>query len=169
LYQLVSGKLPFATTDVMELIHSHIAIEPPMLPSHIPHMIEAIIFKLLKKDASERYRSCQGLLHDLQRCHQTMTNVGTTDGRYQIEKFALGENDFIERFNLPKRLYGRDTEIEQLLFTFDKVAMTGETAMLLVSGYSGIGKSSLVREVQRSVQVHFLQSINIIVTTWIFC
>ena len=117
----------------MELIHSHIAIEPPSFPTHIPPMVEAIIFKLLKKDASERYQSCQGLLYDLQRCHQTLTVVGTMDEKYQIDKFVLGENDFIERFNLPKRLYGRDSEIEQLLFTFDKVAMTGETAMLLVS------------------------------------
>jgi predicted ATPase len=147
----LTGKLPFPTTDLMELIHCHIAVEPQPLPPSVPRMLNNIILKLLKKDASERYQSCQGLLHDLQFCQQTLSCDSHFE--YHIPRFNLAQNDFVERFNLPKRLYGRDEEASMLMDTFDHVATTGETSMLLVSGYSGIGKSSLVREVQRSVQV----------------
>ncbi|KAL0484984.1 hybrid signal transduction histidine kinase dhkG, partial [Acrasis kona] len=105
--------------------------------------------KLLNKDANERYKSWQGLQNDLSECQNRI------DENNNIEWFAIGSTDYVERFNIPKHLYGREKQIGELISTFEKVSKTGVTEMMLVSGYSGIGKSSLVREVQRSAHMHY--------------
>jgi predicted ATPase len=154
LYQLLCGLLPFTTVDVVELVHSHIALEPPPLPSSVPRILSNIVNKLMSKSASDRYQSCGGILHDLEECKRRLANS------HDIEWFPIATRDISRRFQISKKLYGRDVEIGVLLEAFDRVATTGSTEIILVEGYSGVGKSSLINEVQKPICLrngYFLQ------------
>lgn len=146
-YQLVTGRLPFLSEDPMELIHSHIAImpQPPdeVEPS-VPKIVSAIIMKLTAKNADERYSNINGLIADLENCLEQIRKTG------EIHPFELGTQDVRDHFQIPEKLYGRERELDLLLKTFDEVAL-GETKLLLISGYSGIGKSALVHEIQKPI------------------
>ena len=99
--------------------------------------------KLLAKTAEDRYQTAAGLEHDLRRCLAEWER----DGR--IEPFALGERDRPDRLMIPEKLYGREREVETLLAAFDRVVESGAPELVLVSGYSGIGKSSVVNELHK--------------------
>ncbi|MDZ7963113.1 MAG: AAA family ATPase [Aulosira sp. DedQUE10] len=158
-YELLTQHLPFETNDAMELVHCHIAKQP--IPPHefnpaIPKPISAIILKLLAKTAEERYQSSYGLRADLQRC---LTEFCETD---QILYFPLGQQDISPIFQIPQKLYGRDREIATLLNACERVlggnrkelglySPSSSSEMMLVSGYSGIGKSALVQEVYQPI------------------
>ena len=146
-YELLTNKLPFETTDPMELVHCHIAQEP--LPVHelIPDMsltVSNIISKLLAKTPEERYQSAWGIKADLETCLHQLNTLG------QISQFPLASQDIAEKFHIPQKLYGREEEVNQLLRAFEKVSQ-GTTGMILVSGYSGIGKSALVNEIHKPI------------------
>ncbi len=148
-YQLLTGSVPYKSNDPLELFHCHVAVEPPKLPDTIPSVLQQIVFKLLGKDAASRYQSCQGILYDLETCEQEL--VIDADTCY-IRPFEIAQADFSERFTVSKsKLYGRDAEIKVLLDTFDSVLTTKKSQVLIVSGYPGIGKSSLINEIQRPV------------------
>ena len=68
---------------------------------------------------------------------------------YQIRGFALGEHDIPDQLLIPEKLYGRTIEIDTLLASFERVVTGGAPQLVLVSGYSGIGKSSVVNELHR--------------------
>jgi serine/threonine protein kinase len=104
----------------------------------IPAPVSAIIMKLLAKTPEERYQTAAGLERDLRRCQADCDTGGLT------EAFPLGEHDHPDRLVLPEKLYGRAGEIETLLSSFNEVVETGTPALVLVTGYSGIGKSSVV-------------------------
>ncbi|WP_224248534.1 trifunctional serine/threonine-protein kinase/ATP-binding protein/sensor histidine kinase [Hyalangium gracile] len=147
LYQLLTGQLPFEGRDALEWIHAHIARKP--VPPHlrmdsVPPMLSAVVLKLLAKPAEERYQSAEGLKADLERCQEGLR-------RGQLEEFPLGQRDFPRRFQLPQKLYGREAEIEALRDAFERVVRAEHPEWLLVSGYSGIGKSSVVNELHRPV------------------
>ncbi|MBF0347808.1 MAG: AAA family ATPase [Magnetococcales bacterium] len=148
-FELLTGHPPFTATDPMELIHSHVARQPPD-PSHdfpaIPSMVSRIIIKLLEKDPEARYQSVSGLVADLKRCRQQWEQTG------QIESFALGAAEVRDRFAIPQRLYGREREVAALQSAFDDVCQ-GSSRLLLVAGYSGIGKSALVKELYGPVTI----------------
>jgi PAS domain S-box-containing protein len=147
LYQMVTGVLPFAATDAMELVHSHIArqaVAPAKRTPGVPAAISAIIMKLLAKSPDDRYQTAAGVEADLRRCltaHQLGVN---------IEPFLLAAHDIPDVLRISETLYGREASIQALLTTFERVATEGTTELVLVSGYSGIGKSSVVSELQRS-------------------
>ncbi|MDC0677624.1 AAA family ATPase [Sorangium atrum] len=147
-YQTLTGALPFQASDPVGWVHCHIAQAPrpphALVPS-IPPQLSAVVLKLLSKAAEERYQSALGLRHDLERCSSQLRATGA------IEPFALGERDLSDRFRVPQRLYGREREIEALLVAFERVVAAGRPELALVSGYSGIGKSSLVAELHRPV------------------
>ncbi|NUN14054.1 MAG: AAA family ATPase [Myxococcales bacterium] len=117
-YELLTGQLPFQTTDPMELVHAHIAKQP--LPPHelnpqIPRPISDIVLKLLAKTAEDRYQSAAGLKADLATCQiQWQT-------RQKIETFELGQYDLSDQFQIPQKLYGRELEIDLLLAAFERV------------------------------------------------
>lgn len=147
LYELLTGRLPFDTNDPIELVHCHIAKEP--IPPHqidptIPEVISSIILKLLKKTAEERYQSIWGIQADLQRCLEQLSLHST------ITPFKLAEKDISDRFQISQKLYGRQKEINTLLYAVDSVA-SGTSELMLVAGYSGIGKSSLVQEIYKPI------------------
>src|SRR5271163_177325 len=132
----------------MEWIHCHIARQPTP-PSEqttgIPESIDAIILRLLAKSADDRYQTAAGLEADLRRCQAQWEAHG------RIEPFPLGTKDVSDRLLLPERLYGREREIDALLAAFDRVVAGGATELVLVSGYSGIGKSSVVNELHKAL------------------
>ena len=143
LYQLLTGTLPFAAADPMEWIHCHIA-RPPAPPGErvegVPGSISDIIMKLLAKTAEERYQTAAGVEYDLRTCLEAW------DRDRRIDPFRLGRHDRSERLLIPETLYGRQVEIDALIGTFHRVMTSGNSDFVLVTGYAGIGKSSLVNE-----------------------
>ena len=147
LYEMLTGKPPFTAKDAMELVHCHLAHIPKpvyMMNANAPVQISNIIDKLLSKNAEDRYQSAHGLKQDFQICLQEFISNKT------ISLFTLGKNDFSGKFQLPQKLYGREKEIETIVSSFEKCA-AGHLEFVLVSGYSGTGKSALVHEVYKPI------------------
>jgi PAS domain S-box-containing protein len=162
LYQMLTGSLPFTASDPMEWVHCHIARKPAP-PSErweiVPVTVSAITMKLLAKTAEERYQTAAAVESDLRRC---LEMVGTSSGSSGAPRtnrslslpeptasFPLGEYDTPDRLLIPEKLYGRESETEILLAAFDRVVAGGMPELVLVCGYSGIGKSSVVNELQK--------------------
>lgn len=147
LYQLLTGKLPFESDDPLELMHCHIAKLPlpvDQVNPDVPAMVAAIVRKLMAKNAEDRYQSAMGLKHDLQQCLTQWKTSG------EISEFALGQRDLSDRFLIPEKLYGREQEVQTLLQAFDRVA-SGSSELMLVAGFSGIGKTAVVNEVHKPI------------------
>ena len=148
-YELLTGQLPFITEDVLELVHCHIA-KPPIPPhlmragEYCPKAISDIVIKLMAKTAEERYQSAWGLKADLEECLKQLRKTG------RISDFLLGTQEACDRFQISQKLYGREQDVETLLQAFERVT-TGQSEFLLVAGYSGIGKSSLVQEIYKPI------------------
>ncbi|MCP4159712.1 MAG: serine/threonine-protein kinase PknK, partial [Deltaproteobacteria bacterium] len=146
-YWMLTGKLPFESTDPLELVHSHIAIEPETpheINKKIPDTISCIVMKLMAKNAEERYHSCFGLKADLKRCQHELLNTGI------IDSFKLGSFDVSDKFEISQKIYGREKEIPTLLSSFERIRQ-GKAEIMLVSGFPGIGKSVLINEIQKHV------------------
>ncbi|MDC0836053.1 AAA family ATPase [Geitlerinema sp. CS-897] len=144
-YELLTGQLPFIASDPMELVHCHIAREAKFPDgSSVPEAVRAIVLKLMAKNAEDRYQSALGLKYDLERCWQQWQETGA------IEPFELGERDVCDRFTIPEKLYGREAEVRSLLEAFERVA-GGVTEMMLVAGFSGIGKTAVINEVHKPI------------------
>ncbi|RKZ85388.1 MAG: serine/threonine protein kinase [Candidatus Parabeggiatoa sp. nov. 3] len=146
-YELLTGHLPFQSDDPMELVHCHIAqIPTPPIEVNpaIPRIVNDLIMKLMAKTAEERYQSAFGIRYDLVLCQQQW------DAHESITPFELGLRDISDRFQISEKLYGRETEVATLLAAFDRVS-EGQTEMMLVAGFSGIGKTALVNEVHKPI------------------
>jgi len=146
LYEMLTGTLPFTASDPMEWIHCHIARQPVPAGERvngIPTPVAAIVMKLLAKIAEDRYQTAAGVESDLRRC------LAECELHGRIGPFALGQNDAPDRLLIPEKLYGRAREVDILIASFDRVVKSGEPELVLVSGYSGIGKSSVVNELHK--------------------
>ncbi|WP_392531508.1 AAA family ATPase [Nostoc sp. C117] len=171
-FELLTGQLPFTTKDPMELVYSHIAKQPlnaSRVNSNIPPILSDIISKLMAKNAEDRYQSVSGLKHDLEVCQRQWQETKN------IVPFKLGDRDISDRFIIPEKLYGRQSEVQTLLAAFERVAnppnsharsyspgtlkadkladkgrFTG-VEMILVAGFSGIGKTAVVNEVHKPI------------------
>ncbi len=147
-YEMLTGALPFQASDPLEWVHCHIARQPPspraVMPT-IPEPLAAIVLKLLAKQPEDRYQSASGLRADLERCRAQWQSIG------RIEPFPLGEADVSGLFIIPQKLYGRERQVAVLLSAFEQVVTTGRPHLMLISGYSGIGKSSLVQELHKPI------------------
>ena len=147
-YEMLTGELPFAASDPMEWVHCHIARQPAPLGERfagVPAPLSAIVMKLLAKNAEDRYQTAAGLAVDLRKCRTQW------ERNRSIERFPLGSDDVPDRLLIPEKLYGREHEIGTLLGAFDRVVATGATELVLVSGYTGIGKSSVVKELHKAL------------------
>ncbi len=146
LYELLTGVKPFVASDPMEWVHCHIARRPiapsELVPSVLPQL-SAIVMKLLAKTAEDRYQTAAGVESDLRLC------LAHWEAHGRIDEFPLARRDAPSRLVMPETLYGRDREIAALLAAFERVLATGSPELVLVSGYSGIGKSSVVNELQK--------------------
>jgi len=149
-YELLTGQLPFPTTDILELVHCHIA-KQPILPHQvnvqIPPVVSCLIMKLMAKNAEQRYQSAWGLKADLSECLRHLETTG------EIATFELGTLDISDKFQIPQKLYGREAEVETLVTAFERIATTkvNRAELMLVAGYSGIGKSALVQEIYKTI------------------
>ncbi|HRG48360.1 MAG TPA: trifunctional serine/threonine-protein kinase/ATP-binding protein/sensor histidine kinase [Leptospiraceae bacterium] len=147
-YELLTKQIPFINTkDSMELVHCHIAkqpLAPHEVNKNIPPILSKIILKLMAKNAEDRYQSAIGLQSDLQKCLDLFKTIG------KMDDFEICKNDRISKFQIPQTLYGRETEVKILLDSFKKVC-DGNTEMVLISGFSGIGKTALINEVQKPI------------------
>ncbi|WP_375494889.1 AAA family ATPase [uncultured Nostoc sp.] len=154
-YELLTGELPFKSNEPMELVHSHIAKLPPSLrevksqkskvkSEEIPQILSDIVMKLMAKNAEDRYQSALGLKFDLENCLHQLQVDGVIKG------FEIAQRDVCDRFIIPDKLYGRETEVESLLQAFERVSL-GATEMMLVAGFSGIGKTAVVNEVHKPI------------------
>jgi len=146
IYELLTGSLPFIASDPMAWVHAHIArrpVPPAERLNGIPDILSAIVMKLLAKTAEERYQTAAGVEHDLQRC------LAQWEADRRIDAFPVAEHDTPDRLILPDKLYGRAGEIKTLFGALERVVTSGTPELVLVSGYSGIGKSSVVNELHR--------------------
>ncbi|MBD3883626.1 AAA family ATPase [Phormidium tenue FACHB-886] len=154
-YELLTGQLPFQSNDPLEMVYQHIAKEPisiQQLNPAVSDRVAAIVGKLMAKNAEDRYQSAEGLLADCQRC------LSEFKGSQRISNFEVGKLDTIAQLNIPQKLYGRETQVAQLLAAFDRVRQ-GERELVVVAGYSGIGKTALIHELYKPVtrsKAHFI-------------
>lgn len=156
LYELLTGSLPFQSTNPIELVHCHIAqapVPPNQICPEIPPVLSAIVLKLMAKNAEDRYQSAVGLKHDLEKClHQWKATQTIAD-------FELGQQDVSDRFLIPQKLYGRQREVQALLAAFDRIAAkptdtdstSARSEILLVAGFSGMGKTAVINEVHKPI------------------
>ena len=147
LYEFLTGRPPFTHKDPLELVHAQIAVAPKSIRSQnpdCPEVLEAIVLKLLEKNSDSRYQSATGLHIDLQNCLKQFKK------KKEISNFELAQQDMSPSFQLSQKLYGRDEQLAKLMATFDLVTQ-GQTHLMLVSGYSGTGKSALVSEIYKPI------------------
>ena len=157
-YYLLSGEHAYDVEDddPMSWIHCHIAKQPKPLIIASPTVtqaLSAIIFKLMAKNAEDRYQSTVGLIHDLQFCESQWKQHSV------IDEFIPGLEDMTDRFEIQQKLYGREQEVSALMEAFEDINI-GAGRMFLVSGFSGIGKSALINEVHKPIvskQGHFIR------------
>jgi predicted ATPase/serine phosphatase RsbU (regulator of sigma subunit) len=151
-YELLTGKLPYESTDALELVHCHIAKTPvPVceVNPEVPPIISDIVMKLMAKNVEDRYQSAFGVKFDLEKVQENLTDEENLPGLNALS-FELAQNDFSGQLQIPQKLYGRESEREELLTAFERVTK-GTVEMMLVAGYSGIGKSVLVKEIYQSL------------------
>jgi predicted ATPase/two-component sensor histidine kinase len=149
-YELLTKKLPFSTNDPLELIHSHLAEEAPYvheLNRQIPELLGLIIDKMLLKQPEKRYQGGKGLGSDFLKFKSKYDKQGDTP------KFKLGLDDRTHRINFISKMVGRDKEAEMILSDYNEVA-NGAFKALFISGYSGIGKTRLIQELQKPIVKH---------------
>jgi predicted ATPase/serine phosphatase RsbU (regulator of sigma subunit) len=150
LYEMFTGRLPFESTDALELVHAHIARQPAKpgeLNHEVPEGLSDIILKLLAKDPEDRYQSAAGLEVDLAVCLQRLANTGG------IKPFPLGRKDLSDKFQISRKLVGRQEELEALMTAYDRVSRGGKELML-IAGPDGIGKTALVIEAAKGFARH---------------
>jgi len=149
LYEMLTGQLPFTTSDTMELVHCHIAKNPsPVceINPDIPQIVSDIVMKLIEKNAEIRYQSALGVKADLVKCQEQFVNKQSI----KDIQFELGQNDFSGQIQIPQKLYGRESEINSILQAFERIS-SGKSEMMLIAGYSGVGKTALVDEIYKSM------------------
>jgi PAS domain S-box-containing protein len=155
LYQMLTRQLPFETTSALDLVHCHIAKQPKPaaeVDRSIPAAVSHIIAKLLAKNAEDRYQSAWGIKADLEECLNQLNTRG------QISEISLASQDICDRFQIPQKLYGRETEIKTLLAAFERVTDNRRqdreqkrVEIMLVAGDSGTGKSSLAQAIYKQI------------------
>jgi hypothetical protein len=142
LYRLLTGKLPLQASDPLEWVHRHVAQLPTPVTEvvpQIPSVLSDVVMKLLAKRPEDRYQSALGVESDLSQCLAQLEETGS------IVPFALAAHDAVA-LEIPNKLYGREAELATLMDTFAGASGFGGPKLALISGYIGIGKSSLARE-----------------------
>ncbi|MEG3848132.1 AAA family ATPase [Microcoleus sp. herbarium19] len=186
LYEMLTNRLPFQSSDPLEIVYSHIALQaiaPHQINSDMPPAISEIVIKLMAKNAENRYQSAAGLLADLEICLHQLETTG------EIIDFIPGRLDILSQLLIPQKLYGRENQVNELLAAFERVGAgspesvppnpntekpappnaetlspesfspnqntekiaRSQSELMLVSGYSGIGKSAVVSEVSKPI------------------
>lgn len=150
LYEMLTGTLPFTAHEPMEWVHCHVAkqpVPPEQRTPGVPSQLSALVLKLLAKSPEQRYQTAAGVAADLQAC------LGAFKRGEALDTIALGAHDVSGELMIPERLYGREREVQRLVAAFERVLTQGRPELMLVTGYSGIGKSSVVNELHKALVV----------------
>lgn len=141
--RMLAGTLPFVAQDPLEWTHAHLARAPAPLAGDglaVPAGVAAIIARLLHKVPEQRYQSAAGLVADLHRAGDEWLLHG------DVASFPLGREDGGAVLHKPERLFGRDGDLAALAAVAARFAADGQPELLLISGYSGVGKTALILE-----------------------
>ena len=147
-YKILTGFLPFQAKDKLGIIHCHLAVQPISpheIDARIPKVISDIVMKLMEKMAENRYQSAMGLKWDLQKCMDAL------ETNRLITNFKIGQKDISDVFEIPDKLYGREKEIKALKSAFQRISKNPKEA-IMITGYSGVGKSQLVNKIRSSIK-----------------
>jgi predicted ATPase/signal transduction histidine kinase len=150
LYEIFTNQLPFKSDNPSELVHLHIAGQPtPPIEINptLPLPLSNIILKCLSKDPEDRYHSAYGLQIDLKECLKELNQSGI------VQDFTIGQKDIYNHFQIPQKLYGREEELALLKDTFNQV-VDNASLVVMLKGVAGMGKSSLVYELQKEITVN---------------
>ncbi|ELR13786.1 GAF domain containing serine/threonine kinase [Acanthamoeba castellanii str. Neff] len=176
-FELLCGTPPFRERSAVRMMHAHMAKQPPLaheLNPNVPRCLSAVVNRLLAKSVEERYQSSRGLVADLQRCQaiiearaQADDEVDDAEKERLVAKaeaaelaFVPGQDDVSDVFAFPAKLYGREEETSRLQDIYRSLSHSHahpKNQVLMVAGYSGVGKTSLVgqlREVKQ--QAYFI-------------
>ncbi|MCF8089733.1 MAG: AAA family ATPase, partial [Desulfotignum sp.] len=140
LYWLFTGKRPFEADTISQLISLHVAgrPDPPgTLNLQLPDGLSKIVMQLLEKEPSSRYKSIEGILYDL--------------AHYEDPDFQPGSQDMDLKFTISEKIYGREREMALLREALDELG-DDKAGLVTISGYSGVGKSTIVSEFQKSLK-----------------
>lgn len=146
LFELLTGQPPFRETDLFGLVHAHIAKPPPTptsLRPELPEAVDALVARMLEKSPDQRYQSAAGVLADIRHLRARLAQGHT-------RPFPLATDDHATELRPASRLVGRESQLSQLMDAFER-ARSGGSALVLVRGPSGIGKSALVNEVHAPI------------------
>jgi len=150
LYRLFTGRYPFEQNDNMELIHAHLAktAEPiTFYDNNLPKPISDIVTKLINKNPEHRYKTAKGVAADIKKClHYWLEHK-------HIDTFALAEEDYCPNLVFSQELFGREDEIKTLKNAHTTVRVQRDSQFCVVSGYSGVGKSRLIQELQKPISL----------------
>ena len=147
-YEMLKGQPPFTSNDPKKRIHDHLANDPETLltaETNLPEILNRIIMKLLSKSPDDRYQSIFGLLSDLENCREQYRE------RRRIIPFELAKKDNIDRLNISSKLYGAQKNTTTLIESFNRIC-SSSVELLIVKGKAGMGKTSLVQELEDIVQ-----------------
>jgi len=145
-YQLLTGRLPFTSTDPLELIHSHLAEEAS--PVHqvnpkVPAMISELVAKMCLKEPEKRYQTGMGLYADLRHCADEYLESN------KVKPFILGLRDHTRRVIFISKMVGRNQQAQRVLDEYDRVISGKGFHSAFISGLPGIGKTRLIQELQQ--------------------
>jgi len=141
-YAMVAGRYPFEQQQAIELVHAHIALAPPPLPA-IPTPLQQLIYALLQKNANQRYSQISGLRHDL----ELLLNQWQQQQPLELPELSLRLGD--KQLQFSAQLFGRDSQLSQLQTLYRQVQQLSQNQLVLIAGYSGIGKTALIEQLYR--------------------
>ncbi|WP_306519991.1 response regulator [Rheinheimera sp.] len=141
-YRIVAGFYPFAQQQPLELVYAHIALPPAPL-TMLPTSLSGLILTLLQKNPNQRYSHINGVLHDLALMLQQWQQLK------QIELPALSLRLGHQQLQFSGQLYGRELQQAQLLAWYSSVRKQAKNQLVLIEGYSGVGKSALIEQLYR--------------------
>ncbi|KWI29491.1 AAA family ATPase [Burkholderia stagnalis] len=146
LFRLLTGAMPYQAASTSEWVHAHVAMQPSppaAFREDTPPILGDLILKLIAKEPADRYPSCEAVQHDLERLRRDWLASG------RIEPFALGGHDPLARLRSPDMLVGREAESRRLADVLSAVSRTGDTAIVLIDGPAGVGKTALAEAFAR--------------------
>lgn len=144
-YSMLFGSPPYNSEKLLDIIHMHLFSDAAPLhkvDTSIPILLSNFVSKLMEKDVEDRYRSTEGIMFDLE---MMLTEIANNNS---LDSLTLSEQDVPKNFLISQKLYGRSSENDQLLEVFEKV-YAGSFELLLITGASGVGKSSFALEIRK--------------------
>ncbi|MEM6269730.1 MAG: adenylate/guanylate cyclase domain-containing protein [Bacteroidota bacterium] len=140
LYLFFTGRLPFVTSDPLELLHYQVArmpTAPILLNERIPAPLSDLIVKLLAKSPADRYLTAEGIYQDFLRIRDEW------DRPALLAELKIGQRDIPARFFPGQQILGREKELSTLDAAFQSVQKGGKR-LVLIEGVAGVGKTELV-------------------------